>query len=202
MLDNLATTFLITGRVRDLDNIPVENLSIEAFDKDLLPIRPDRRLGEARSGADGSFEITFSYESNDPLKEFPKIYLIVRDKDGKPVLSLIRSEPKDNPTGRVDFEIKTTALLPDPKSPNPYANSANRLASNFSALLNSDTVDLSLDRSQDMWSIVFGAINSWVVNGDQTREEFAGYDGLQVPELPRQKKHDHIIRWDEAVLPE
>ena len=193
---------MITGRVRDLNNFPVENLTIEAFDKDLLPIRPDRRLGSAKSGADGSFEITFSYESKDPLKQFPKIYLVVRDKDGKPILSLVRSEPKDNTTGRVDFEIKTTVLPPDPKSPNLYANSTNRLASNFSALLTSDTVDLSLGRSQDMWSIVFGAINSWAVNRDQTRAQFAGYDGLQVPEMPRQKKHDHIIRWDEAVLPQ
>jgi hypothetical protein len=195
----IPSSYLITGRIRDLDNNPVQGFTVQAFDKDLIPVHPDKQLGEAQSGADGGFEISFDYASDDPIKKFPKLYLALLDKNGKRVLT---SSPKENTTGRVDFEIKSTALNPDPKAPNIYADSANRLAGCFSGLINSDSIDLSLDRSLAMWNVVFGAINSWALFRDQTRATFVDYDGIQVPEIPRQKKHDHITRWDEAVLPQ
>jgi hypothetical protein len=114
---------------------------------------------------------------------------------------VITSGSKENTTGRVDFEIKTTDLIPDPSAPNIYSNSTGRLGSSFESLLGGDSVDLSLDRAQTMAGIVMGAINSWVSFRDAEVAKFSGYDGIQVPEIPRQKKHDHITRWDEAVLP-
>ena len=188
---------MVSGRIRDLENNPVEGFTVQAFDKE--PLHPDDRLGKARTDENGYFEIPFaSSVFKSFFERYPSIYLVVRDQDGIP---LIRSDPRENTTGRVDFEVKTTELIPDPLAPNIYSNSTSRLGGSFESLLNGDSVDLSLDRAQTMSGIVMGAINSWVSFRDAEVAKFSGYDGIQVPEIPRQKKHDHITRWDEAVLP-
>lgn len=192
-----VSSYLLTGRIRDLDNSLVQGFIVQAYDKDpVIALHPDDPLGKAYSDENGNFEISFASSAFKSLfVEFPKIYITVRDRSGKPAIT---TDPKQNTTGRVDFEIKLNIQSADVGAPDIYSQNYERLAAGFGGLRNS--VDLSAPGAQAMFELVMGAINSWLSYRDEVVQK-AGYDGIQVPEIPKRVKHNHITRWDEAVLP-
>jgi hypothetical protein len=189
--------YTITGRIRDENNQAVEGYTIQAFDKDpKIYLHPDDRLGKAVTDNEGPFKITFTEEAfKDWLESNPDIYLVIRDRVGK---TLITTESKKNVTKKIDFQIKLGRTSPNPLEPDLYANNFERM---ITALRNvGDAADLSKSDVRTIFELLLRTQSSWTVYRDEL-SKLHGYDGIQVPKQPRREEHNHITRWDKAVLP-
>jgi hypothetical protein len=189
--------YRITGRIRDDGNFPVAGYIIQAFDKDrgIYP-DPDDRLGKAETNEDGAFEIIFSKDAfEDWFEANPDIYLVVRGRDGK---VLINTREMENATGIIDFQIKMNRSVINPFEPNLYEGNFARMVSALNAAF--DLESLSGDDIKTVVEVLSRAAGSWLFYRDELAR-YAGYDGIQVPENPRREYHDHVTRWDKAVLP-
>ena len=61
MNDNASkSTFVVRGTVRDAGGKPVFDIEIQAFDQDLPSLNRDQLLGDARTAADGTYEIGYA----------------------------------------------------------------------------------------------------------------------------------------------
>ncbi len=192
----MSESYRITGSVRDEQGKPVEGFTIQAFDKKLgIYLHPDDKLGKATTRFDGSFEISFNKETfKDWLEKNPKIYLQVRNREGKIV---VQSQAQVNTTGDTEFQIKLGEREIDPLDSNIYQNGLGRIVGSFRGM--SGTVDMSRSDIAEVAEILFRAIDSWVLYRDEL-VRVAGYDGIKVPNQPRKEQHDHITRWDRPVL--
>jgi hypothetical protein len=98
--------WVVRGRVIDESGKGLAGLTVSVFDKDLIF---DDRLGDTKTGADGSFGVTYRTEDfRDLIERKPDIYLKVLDQKGK---TLYTSEDSIRyEAGRVEvFEIKIAA---------------------------------------------------------------------------------------------
>ena len=190
--------YRITGRIRDENNLPVNGYIVQAFDKDPgIYDHPDDRLGRAKTDENGAFEIIFDQKAfEDWFEDSPAVYLIVRDGDGK---VLINTPEKENITFRIDFQIKLGKSEPNPLEPDLYADNLSRMVSSLKAAF--DLEGLSGSDVTGVIEVLSRAINSWVLYRDNLAKH-AGYDGIQVPMLPRKEEHYHVIRWDNVILPD
>ncbi len=96
--------YKITGRVRvEESGAPCEGLLVRAWDKDLIF---DDHLGDARTGPDGRFEISFTDEQfRQVFDENPDEYLRVYDASGRLELYSTRGAVRRD-AGEVEhFEI-------------------------------------------------------------------------------------------------
>ena len=189
--------YKITGRIRDENNHAAEGYTIQAFDKDpKIYLHPDDRLGKAFTDNEGTFRITFSDDAfKDWLEGNPEIYLVIRDREGR---ILITTESKENVTKKVDFQIKLGKTSPNPLEPDLYANNFERM---IAALRNiGDAADLSKSDVRTIFELLLRIQSSWTIYRDEL-SRLHGYDGIQVPKQPRREEHNHITRWDKAVLP-
>jgi hypothetical protein len=195
--DTQPSKFRITGRIRDQNRIGVKGFTVQAFDKDLgIYLHPDDRLGKDHTDEDGYFEIQFDSSTfKDWFEDYPNVYLVIRDEEGK---SVITTEAKKNSTGRVDFQVELGVTDVSPLEPDIYSGNFDRMRTAFQNL--GDSVDLSNNDIQITSNFVLGAIGSWTLYRDELARS-GGYDGIQVPKIPRKEKHDHVTRWDEEVLP-
>lgn len=189
--------YRITGRIRDENNLPVMGCTVKAFDKDPgIYLHPDNRLGKAITDEDGAFEIIFDNKAfEDWFEGSPEVYLVVRGQDSK---VLIRTQAKENTTRRMDFQIKLGRTEVNALEPDIYAGNIFRMISAFKIVF--DQKSLSGSDARTVIEVLSRAISSWVIYRDELAR-YAGYDGIQVPEHPRQVEHDHVTRWDKAVLP-
>lgn len=192
----MVISYRITGRIRDERSRPAKDYVVQAFDKDLgVYLHPDDRLGKANTADDGSFEITFNEATfKDWFESEPKVYLQVRDGDGRIVIS---TQANKNTTGRIDFQIKLGKPLPNPLEPDIYANSLERMRAGLQNV--GDAVDLSRDDVRNVFELMAGALAAWTSYRDEL-VSVCGYDGVQVPKQPRREDHRHVTRWDETVL--
>ena len=73
--------YRVTGRIRDERSHEVEDLVVQAFDKDLgIYLHPDDRLGKDETKKDGSFQISFTKAAfKDWFEQDPNVYLQIRD---------------------------------------------------------------------------------------------------------------------------
>ena len=63
-----------------------------------------------------------------------------------------------------------------------------------------DNIDPSRVEVKESLGSLIGVVKRW----NEYREELArtcGLEVIQVPNQPRKEEHDHLARWDEAVLP-
>jgi hypothetical protein len=189
--------YRITGRIRDEKNLPARGCIVQAFDKDPgIYGHADDRLGRAKTDENGAFEIIFDQKAfEDWFEGSPEVYLVVRDQDGK---LLINTPEKENNTHRIDFQIKLGKSKVNPLEPDLYADNLLRMISSLKAAF--DLESLSRSDVTGVIEVLSRAINSWVLYRDNLAR-YAGYDGIQVPLHPRREEHDHVIRWDNAVLP-
>ena len=189
--------FTITGRIRYENNQAAEGYTVQAFDKDpRIYLHPDDRLGKAVTDNEGIFRITFTEDTfKDWLEGNPDVYLVIRDRDGK---ILITTESKENITKKMDFQIKLGRTSANPPEPDLYANNLERM---IAALRNTgDATDLSKSDVRTIFELLLRTQSSWTIYRDEL-SRLHGYDGIQVPKQPRKEEHNHITRWDKAVLP-
>ena len=193
----MTKNYRLTGRLRDEHAQTVEGYTVQAFDKDAgIYLHPDDRLGKARTGKDGEFTVEFTDAAfKDWFEQSPKVYLQVRDADGRVVIG---TAPKENKSGRMDFQIKLGKPQVNPLEPDFYAHGLDRMRSSLQSL--GDSIDVSRDDVGNLLQLFAGVIGAWTGYRDMI-VRVCGYDGIQVPEQPRRVEHSHATRWDEAVLP-
>jgi len=194
----MMANYIITGRIRDEKNLAVEGYTVQAFDKDPnIYLKPDDRLGIDITDKDGAFKIVFNEEVfKDWLEGGPDIYLVIRDRKGS---ILITTGAKENLTKRVDFQIKLGKPLLNPNEPDIYANNLERTIASLKSM--GDAPDLSKSDVKNLFELLSRTLVSWTIYRDDLVRVF-GYEGIQVPKQPRKEKHDHVTRWDKAILPE
>ncbi len=193
----MVDLYTITGRIRDENNQAAEGYTVQAFDKDpRIYLHPDDRLGKAVTNFEGIFRISFTEDTfKDWLEGNPDVYLMIRDRDGK---ILITTESKENITKKMDFQIKLGRTSANPLEPDLYANNLERM---LAALRNTgDATDLSKGDVRTIFELLLRTQSSWTIYRDEL-SRLHGYDGIQVPKQPRKEEHNHITRWDKAVLP-
>lgn len=97
--------FVILGAISEIGSRrPLENLIVRAFDKDLVF---DDYLGDARSDADGRFEIRFTDEFfSDLAEKHPDIYLKIFDPSGSRELFSTERAVRWNAGAIERFEIE------------------------------------------------------------------------------------------------
>jgi hypothetical protein len=188
---------MITGRIRGEGNLPVGGHIVQAFDRD-LGIYPhlDDRLGRSKTGEDGAFVITFGKDAfEDWFEAKPEVYLVVRNRDGKVLISTKESE---NATGVMDFQIKMDRSPFNPLEPDLYKGNFTRMVTAFKTAF--DLESLPGTEVRTVVEVLSRAISSWLLYRDELARN-AGYDGIQVPAYARREEHFHVTRWDKAVLP-
>jgi hypothetical protein len=193
----MSDLYIITGRIRDENNQAAQGYVVQAFDKDpRIYLHPDDRLGKAITDNVGAFRITFTEDAfKDWLEGNPDIYLVIRDRTGKIVIT---TESKQNVTKKVDFQIKLGKTSPNPLEPDIYANNFERM---ITALRNvGDAADLLKSDVRTIFELLLRTMSSWTIYRDEL-SRLHGYDAIQVPEQPRREEHIHITRWDKSVLP-
>ncbi len=193
----MSDEYEVTGRIRDNYSNPCQGYTVHAFDKDpRIYGHPDDRLGVAKTDDSGSFKITFGVEAfKDWFESNPKVYLVCRDEMGR---VMVQTPDKENKTRAVDFQIKLAKNQINPLEPDIYANGLERMVAAFRNI--GDSVDLSKNDVVQVSTLVIEALTSWSAYRSDL-ERLQGYDGVQAPEQPRKEKHEHVTRWDEAVLP-
>ena len=193
----MQAEFKIAGRIRDEWNRSVEGYTVMAFDKDpRIYMHPDDKLGKSKTDSEGSFQISFSSEVfKDWFEGNPDVYLVVRDGEGRAVLT---TSSKENTTKSIDFQVKLGNVKADPAQSDLYSAGLERMTAAFRSA--GDFVDPSKTDANMILELLLRTLGSWTLFRDE-HLRLSGYDGIQVPKLPRKEDHHHLTRWDEAVLP-
>jgi hypothetical protein len=193
----VTTEYRLTGRIRDDDCKAVEGLTVLAFARTpRILMRPDARLGASTTGTDGYFEIVFSSATfQEWLEREPNVYVEIRDREGSLVLT---TSSRKNETGRIDLQIGVGAVRGDPGQPDIYSGGIERMIEELKSA--GDFADVSRDDVSVVLNLLLRTLGSYAFFTDQLFT-LSGYDGIQVPEQPRRQGHQHVTRWDEAVLP-
>lgn len=212
--------YSLRGRIRDSQREAIEGLHVLAFDDDPL-LNPDDFLGEDRTDSKGDFEIQFDESRFKGFWEFlegmPEVYLVLRDEEGK---ELLRTRVMR--TGKeIEYQVRQVEHAPDADAPDVYAGNARRIINMLgevgSLLTEENSINLDLlangdlpeEIRQRLRSLVDGfgerldnfyqlnALLSGLVNEvlEERRLGSIGYDGPQVPRLPRRVPHNQVIIW-------
>jgi hypothetical protein len=195
----MAGKYVITGRIRDKDNTPVEGYNVEAFDSDPAPFGlDDDFLGSTKTDKDGDFRISFDEldfkKRLEWLEGNPEVYLKIKDEDDWVV---IRTMAKENKTQNMEFQIKLGKSPGNRSEPDLYLDSIIRMIAGLRGA--GDSADLSKSDVRVIFELLLRVLKSWTINRDEVLQ-LSGYDGIQVPKYPREQKHDHVTRWDKPLL--
>lgn len=181
----------VSGRIRGEDNKAVRGYSVTGY----LEIRGLRvKVGSARTDENGAFEIRFSPPDLTPENEL-MVSIQIEDMEGRVVVD---TPSKKNTTGRIDFQMKLGRGPTVKDEPDIYSGGVRRLVSAYSNL--HANIDPSRSEVKESLDSLIGVVKRW----NKYRDELArtcGLEVIQVPKQPRKKEHDHVSRWDEAVLP-
>ena len=143
----MPSTYLIKGRIKDIDNKFVTNVKIQAMDSDQewFDDRSDDILGSTWTKNDGSFEISFSEEQykENFLERNPDVYLIVRNSLGETIyVSEIRRGVKKEVVKNLTFDIVLDSVEKKIEYSNdPYAQNNQRVIAAFQGI--GESVDLT-----------------------------------------------------------
>lgn len=152
-------------------------------------------VGRSKTDSDGSFEITLPVTDEFKSEREIKVSIQVNDGDGRVVISTLG---KSNSSGRVDFQIKLSGGPKVPDKAEIYSGGMNRLISAYSNLRQS--IDPSRSDVEKSLDLLIGVVRRWSEYRDVLARS-CGLEVIQVPKQPRKDEHDHVSRWDEAVLP-
>lgn len=191
--------YVITGRIRDKDNNPVEGYIVEAYDNDPDPFGlNDDLLGTTMSDENGNFRINFGKDDfkrgSEWLDGNPEVYLNIKDEDDWVV---VKTKDKENKTQSMEFQIKLGKVAGNRSEPDLYIDSFVRIIAGLRTT--GDAIDLSKGDVRLMFDLFMRVLRGWTVNRDEILA-LSGYDGIQVPKRPREQKHYHVIRWDKPSL--
>lgn len=216
-------SFSLRGKIISKDNKPIENLKVVAYDDDPL-LNPDDYLGESITNSNGFFRIDFDNSRFsgflEPLDETPDVYILLKDTQGNDILN--NTKTKESRTKKkIEYHIRIADNTPDPLSRDIYAGNIRRMISMLSEVGNvmgiENTINLDLLRNGDLPRDIRDRLQNFV-NGFEDRnsnldqfmvtvssvinsflEELRigriGYDGPQVPRLPRRESYDQVIIW-------
>ena len=215
--------FSLRGKIISKDNKPIDNLKVVAYDDDPL-LNPDDYLGESITDSNGFFRIDFDKSRFsgflEPLDETPDVYILLKDAQGNDILN--KEKTKESRTKKeIEYHIRVTDSTPDPLSRDIYAGNVRRMISMLNEVGNvigiESTINLDLLRNGDLPRDIrdrlqnfvngfedrnsnfdhFMVIVSSVINSffEELRIGRIGYDGPQVPRLPRRDSYDQVIIW-------
>jgi hypothetical protein len=216
-------TFSLRGKIISKDNKPIDNLKVVAYDDDPL-LNPDDYLGESITDSNGFFRIDFDKSRFSgffkPLDETPDVYILLKDTQENDILN--NTKTKESRTKKeIEYHIRIADNTPDPLSRDIYAGNVRRMISMLNEVGNvigiENTINLDLLRNGDLprdirdrlqnfvngfenrnsnldhfMVIVSSVINSFL---EELRIGRIGYDGPQVPRLPRWESYDQVIIW-------
>jgi hypothetical protein len=220
---SILGAFSLKGKIISKDKLPIENLRVLAYDDDPL-LNPDDFLGESRTDANGFFRIEFDQSKFsgflEALDETPDVYLLLKDNQGNDVLNNTKTRVSQTKK-EIEYHIRIVDNIPDSTSKDIYAGNVRRMISMLSEVGNvmgmENTINLDLLRNGDLPRDVrerlqnfvngfedrnnnfdhFMVIVSAVINSffEELRIGRIGYDGAQVPRLPRRASYDQVIIW-------
>lgn len=188
----MLTTLKISGRIRGQNNQAVQGCKVIGH----CEYHGSRSIvGGSKTDSDGNFEITLPVPDEFKSEREVKVSIQVRDGDDQVVIS---TPGRSNSSGRVDFQIKLSGGPRVPDEPEIYSGGMSRLISAYSNLRQS--IDPSRSDVEKSLDSLIGVVRRW----NEYRDVLArscGLEVIQVPRQPRKDGHDHVSRWDEAVLP-
>ena len=215
--------FFLRGKIISKDNEPIKNLRILAYDDDPL-LNPDDFLGESVTDSNGFFRIDFDKSKFsgflEPLEEAPDVYILLKDTQGNDILN--NTKTRESRTKKeIGYHIRIVKSTPDPLSRDIYAGNIRRMISMLTEVGNvigiENTISLDLLRNGDLPRDVRDRLQSFVNGFDDRNSNFnhlmvivsavinsfleelrigrIGYDGPQVPRLPRRESYDQVIIW-------
>lgn len=220
---SVLDTFSLKGKIISKDNVPINNLRILAYDDDPV-LNPDDFLGESITDSNGFFRIEFDSSKFsgflEALDETPDVYILLKDTEGNDVLNKAKTT-KSRTKKDIEYHIRIIDSIPDLSSRDIYAGNIRRMISMLSEVGNviglENTINLDLLRNGNLPSNVrdrlqnfvngfeernsnfdhFMVIISAVINSffEELRIGTIGYDGPQVPRLPRRESYDQVIIW-------
>jgi hypothetical protein len=213
-------TFTLKGKVISKDQLPLENLNVEAYDDDLL-LKPDDFLGDATTDSNGIYRIDFDESKFRGTFEFlegtPDVYLLIKDNQGNKILKTKVMQTKKE----IEYHIRIADNTPNPNAIDIYSGNAQRLIRmlrdvgdmigleyriNLNILNNGNSPQDVKENLQnfvngyqerknnlDLFSVVVSSlVDSF---SEELRIGNIGYDGPQVPRMPRREKYDQVIIW-------
>jgi uncharacterized protein (UPF0333 family) len=213
-------TFILKGKVISKDQVPLNDLKIEAYDDDPL-LDPDDFLGATTTDSNGFYSIDFDESKfKGPFELFegtPDVYLVVKDAQGNKLLTTKVIQTKKE----IEYHIRIADNNPNPNAIDIYSGNAQRMISMLREVGNvigiENTINLNILNSGNSPSDIRAELQSFV-NGYQERksnfeyfnvvisslidsffEELRigniGYDGPQMPRQPRRERYDQVIIW-------
>ena len=118
--------FTLKGKVISKDQLPLENLIVEAYDDDLL-LKPDDFLGDASTDSHGIFKIDFDESKFKGTFEFlegtPDVYLLIKGNQGKEILRTKIMQTKKE----IEYHIRLANNTPNPNAIDIYSGNAQRI---------------------------------------------------------------------------
>ena len=216
-------TFSLKGKIISKDNRPINNLKILAYDDDPL-LNPDDFLGESITDTNGFFKIDFDQSKFsrflEALDETPDVYIMIKNAQGNGILNNTKTRVAQTKK-EIEYHIRIADHIPDPSSRDIYAGNVRRMISMLSEVGNligiENTINLDLLQNGDLPRDIrdrlqnfvngfedrnsnfdhFMVIVSSVINSffEELRIGRIGYDGPQVPRLPRRESYDQVIIW-------
>lgn len=212
-------TYSLIGRVIDVDKKSMSGTHVLAFDEGFL--HPGDFLGEATTDSNGLFKITFDESKFKKTWEIlgakPDVSIIVKDSSGKQVLKTkVMKTDKE-----IEYHVKVSDNKPDPNSEDIYSDNFRRILATLSEVganiglenrinlgmlqnknlqkevrtLLQDYTDSHEDRQnnfQNLMAAISGLVNATVEEDHLGR---IGYDGPQVPRIPRRMDYLQVIMW-------
>ncbi len=213
-------TFELKGKLISREQVPAVGLHVEAFDKDPV-LKPDDDLGKTNTDSNGFFVMRFDKSKfNDfweTLDGTPDIYLVVRDDKERQLLETGEAKTKRE----IEYHIRLDRNVPNPEAADPYSGNARRMLNmlaevgeligienriNLDLLNNGDpTGEIKKDLSNfingyedrrnnfDQFIAILTSLTGFLA--EESRVGNIGYDGAQVPKLPRRVPYDQVIIW-------
>lgn len=212
--------FNLYGKIISKEQLPIGGLSVQAFDEDPV-LNPEDLLGSSVSDQDGLFSIQFDKSKFDDLLEAfdrtPDVFLRIKETNNTQLIKTRVTKTKKE----IQYHIRTDPSTPNSMAPDPYSGNARRMLNMLAEvgdllgieyrfnldLLNkgdlpeevkkkiSEFVDGYQDRRYNLDQLI--VILSSLVDSlaEETRVGRIGYDGPQVPRLPRRTPYDQVIIW-------
>lgn len=212
--------FELKGTVISKDQVPVKNLKIEAFDDDSI-VNAHDLLGQKHTDENGFFEISFDdsvfRDFWELLERTPDVYVVVTDEQGK---KRIRTKVAQTEY-EIQYHMRMHDSISNPNAEDPYSSNPGRMISMLSEV--GDLLGVEYRINVDMlnqgdppeeikkrlreyvgghhervrnfdhfMAILSGLVNSFL---EELRIGTIGYDGPQVPRVPRREANDQAIVW-------
>jgi hypothetical protein len=214
--------YSILGKVINKENLPADNYSVLAFDRDNI-LNPDDLLGQSIIDPKGMFKIDFDSSKFssflEPFEGAPDVYLKIKEQNGQKNDILMTKETQTNK--EIEYHIKITDNTPNPNAPDIYAGNARRLINMLNEvrdIIGIETeINIDLLQNQNLPKEIRNRLEDFVQGSDERRRNFEhvlvivssfidsyleelkiggiGYDGPQVPRLPRREKYNQEIIW-------